>query len=121
MRDHRKDEYDDQARTSKRKAISAPAKSQPAKAPRKSAADKPAKEPPADKPAPAHLNDADALMAHVAAEGGPAAAVLVVPDAFPDFKRGDLQECAALLGVNPYTTSRQFQPVRKAKASGATE
>jgi len=65
-------------------------------------------------PAPAQIDEAIALATRVVNAEGACAAVRAIAKAFPGFKRGDVMEVAAHVGINPYTTSRQFQLARRA-------
>jgi hypothetical protein len=63
-------------------------------------------------PAP-KLDDAVALAMKVVSEEGACAAIRAVAVKYPDLKRCDLMEVGAYVGINPFTTSRQFHLARK--------
>jgi hypothetical protein len=65
-------------------------------------------------PAPPEFDEAVALATQVVNAEGACTAVRAMVNAYPTFKRGDVMEVAAHVGINPYTTSRQFQLARKA-------
>jgi len=50
-----------------------------------------------------------------AKDGGACAAVRAVTIAFPSFKRSDVMEVSARVGINNFTTSRQFHLTRHNK------
>ena len=60
-----------------------------------------------------NLDAAVQLATEVVNKEGACAAIRAVAAKYPDFKRGDMMEVAAYVGINPFTTSRQFHLARK--------